>query len=904
MSTLIVHDTPIRSGHHLNIIDSIFKAFGEKYEIVNVVPNMPDKELKKIKPERWLEETPRILKAARKHKRILCCGTIAGATVFGHDKAYPVTKVRGRGFMSPNGKYTICTFSPSTIVKDTDYFRDLVFDIEKLLTHEAPMEQPDLEIVLCETKRDLRLLKELNDASFVACDIETTGMSPFKAIMPHVDPDILSIGFGALTSDSSGYIVVVPQRLIGDDVHRFLQAYKGTTVFHNLKFDVQWLWHKFGKFQFHHLADTMLMHWCLDERPFNRYRSHGLDLLQRLHFDAPPKRIGMKDWLLEYFRQDVGEQVRREWVETFCDEHAEMARTAWRKHVEEQFGEEPDWRGKKVGRDISVDEVFEAVLNKRAPKDFWYPPSKERKEEMWDDMLTYMGEDVFSTARLYPLLKDQMMEESPRLWALHENYLIPASLSLAQMELTGAPVDVPYLKKMKKQLETQLAVELQDIRSIVAEHTTWKHKAGEEFNVNSSHQVGQILYDGEEQGGLGLEMPKNVGRYAYKRDENTRTTNSDTLKHLARVVAKENPAIATLITNILQFRVKSKILGTYIDGILERVDADGRVRADFNLHGTATARISGSNPNLQNIPDASHVGVDIRRAYIPSPHWIVGEADESQIELRLAALFSQDEVMLDAYHNGADIHQEVAYLLWNKPKDQITKYERYLAKCMNFGVIYGRGARSIATGPEMDNLVEMSGRSWTNKEIDAYFAKFKVGYKQLFDWMELIKEQSIKTQFVENPLGHRRRFDLILNSERGHILRQIVNTPIQGFAAQITVHALSEMNDLFDWEKQRVLFTVHDSIFFECRKEKKIMRETAEIIKWCMEENLPKDVVVSFPTLPHAPWQQGDVLTYNIPFVSDIVFGPNWAQCKDEIEHLVVRDPYAEDYDEDLAAIA
>lgn len=892
MSTLVVHDTPIKSGHHLNILDAIFKSFGEKYEIVNVVPHMSEKELKKIKPERWLEETPRILRASTKHKRILACGTIAAATVFGHDKSHPVTRVRGRGFKASNGKYTICTYSPSTIVKDTDFFRDLVFDIEKLLTHDAPMEQPDLEIVLVEKKADLKLLKELHDASFLSCDIETTGMSPFKAILPHIDPDILSIGFGALVSDNSGYIVVVPQKYIGDDVHRFLQAYQGTTVFHNLKFDVQWLWHKFGKFQFHHLADTMLMNWALDERPFNRYKSHALDLLQRLYFDAPPKRISMKEWLLEYFRLDIGNDARRAWVDSFCSEHAEMARTAWRQWTLEKTGEEADWRGKKIGRDIPVGLVYDAVAQYRMPKEMHPPPTKERKAEMWDEMLTYMGEDCFSTARLYPLLKGKMFEESERLWVLHENYLIPASLELAQMELTGAPVNIPYLKRMKKQIESQLEVELTDIRALVQEYTEFKPK-GEGFNVNSSDQVRDVLYDTEV--GLGLTMPRGVGRYAYKRDQDKLTTNSDTLKVLARTVAKKNPAVSGLINSILSYRVKSKILGTYIDGILTRVDADGRVRADFNLHGTATARVSGSNPNLQNIPDASHVGIDIRRAYIPSKKWINLEADESQIELRCAALFSQDEVMLEAYADGADIHQEVAYLLWNKPKDQITKYERYLAKCMNFGVIYGRGARSIATGPEMDNLVEMSGRSWTNREIDAYFAKFKVGYKQLFDWMELIKRDSMGKQFVENPLGHRRRFDLILESERGHIERQTVNTPIQGFAAQITVHALCEMSKLFDPEKQRILFTVHDSIFMECRNEKKIITETAEITKWCMEENLPKDVVVSFPVLPHAPFKQGDPLVYNIPFVADVKVGRNWAECEKEVEHLVVRDPYADD---------
>lgn len=332
--------------------------------------------------------------------------------------------------------------------------------------------------------------------------------------------------------------------------------------------------------------------------------------------------------------------------------------------------------------------------------------------------------------------------------------------------------------------------------------------------------------------------------------------------------------------------MKSKILGTYVNGILERVDPDGRVRGDFGF-GTATGRTSCSNPNLQNIPDASHVGFDIRKAYIPADGCVLLEADYSQLELRVAGLFSQDQVLIDAYKAGADIHQEVALMLWNKPKSKITKYERYLAKCMNFGVIYGRGARSIATGPEMDNLVEMSGRSWSNKEIDAYFAKFKVGYKDLFVWMEEVKKDSLKKQYVESPTGHRRRFDLILDSERGHIERQTVNTPIQGFAAQMTTWAIVRLMQKLDPAVARVVFTVHDSIMVECLVAH--VREVAAVIKDTMENDLPEFVLMTMPALEHSPFQEGDALQYNIPIVADVAVGPNWGECKDEAEHYSVR---------------
>lgn len=879
MSILVVTDVPMKQGSGLNILNSVFRAVGEKYEVISVLPAGTDSS--KVKSDRWLEEVTRVHNEAKKHEKILCLGGIAASVVFDSAKTIPITKVRGKGFISPTGHFTICTYPPFTVYRDPDYFRDFAFDIVKLCDHSEPIKEPEHEILMVESEADLALLDDLHGASFISCDIETTGFSPYNAIMDHVDPKILSIGFCALSADGAGYSIVVPEEFIGPTLLKFLTSYKGTTVFHNLKFDVQWLWHHYGVFDFHSLADTMLMHWALDERPFNRYKSHGLDLLQRVHLDASGKSLSMGDWLYEFYRKDLGDDARQAWVKAFCESHPETARSCWRKWHLMEYGQEADWKGRKVGRDIEVEVVAEAVMEQRMPRELQPAPDAKRKSKMWTEMLTYMAEDCFATARLFPLFRDMMTEESERLWALHQNYLIPASLEIARMELLGSPLNVRYLEDMRVGIESQLETELSDIRRIVSELTEFP--GAEEFNVNSPKQVDGLLYD--EELGLGLKSPGNVGRNQrqgnyLRRDKGDRTTNSDTLKVLAQQCRVENPAISELIDLILAYRVKSKILGTYINGMLDRVDWDGRIRGDFNLHGTATGRLSCSNPNLQNIPDASHVGIDVRKAYTCSPGWVNIEADQSQLELRVAALFSQDEVLLKAYSNNADIHQEVAQMLWNKPKEEITKYERYLAKCMNFGVLYGRGAQSIATGPEMDNLIKMSGRKWGNKEIEDYFDKFKVGYSQLFDWMDLVKQDSVKQQFVEGPLGNRRRFDLILDNERSRVERQAVNSPIQGFAAQMVVTSLVSMSKKFDPKIQRILFTVHDSIFIECIDDPEVISETAEIIRWSMEEDLPSDVVVSFPTLDHSPFQRGDVLTYNIPFLADIVIGPNWAECK------------------------
>lgn len=465
-----------------------------------------------------------------------------------------------------------------------------------------------------------------------------------------------------------------------------------------------------------------------------------------------------------------------------------------------------------------------------------------------------------------------------------DRYYVPASIAFAHMEMNGCKIDVPYMEDMRDGLRLQLSADLERLEAMVDQLMGLDQFPDQAFNPNSSHQVKRALYS---ETGLDLVAPKNTGRYAYK--QTGESTNKDVLKYLAKEVRREKPAVADLIERILKYRIRSKILGTYVEGILGRLDSDGRIRGDLNLHGTATGRTSCSNPNLQNIPDASHVGYDIRKAFIAEEGWTFVEADFSQLELRVAALFSQDPVLLDVYREGGDIHQEVALMLWDKPKEEVTKYERYLAKCMNFGVIYGRGGRSIATGPEMDNLKEQSGRSWSISEIETYFNKFKVGYKTLFDWMELVKKDSIAKQYVENPLGFRRRFDCILDSSRGHVERQTVNTPIQGFAGQMMIHAITLMQERLDTDKARLLFTVHDSVDLEMEHD--YVSEGAEIIQDIMENELPNDAWVTLPQMPGSPYKVGQRLEYNLPFVADVNVGPNWGECKhnaDDYRPLVI----------------
>lgn len=399
MSILVVHETPIKSGIGLQLLHSVMGAFGQQFEIVNVMPTMPDKDLKKVKPEMWLRESERILDAAKRHEKILCCGPLATATVFELPKTVGVTAVRGRGMMVGD-KYTICTWQPKTVVKDQDFFRDLVADVEKLVTKNAPMSQPDVNIQLVERKVDLKYLKDLHNSSFLGMDIETTGFGI------HAYP--LSVGLAALNADNSGHVIVVPQKYIGDELLRFFTTYDGYSVFHNLKFDIQHLMRHYGTFRFKKPQDTMLLNYSLDERPFNRYRSHRLKLMARLHYDAPEYEVPMGQWLEEYLRTEPDPAKVTEFLNEYIWQYPEKSRKLWRAGYEEAHGHEPDWRGKKVGREIPVEDVYPFIP---LPVGLRPVPSKQRIKEMLDELYLYQGLDAYWTARLFPDLIARQEEE-------------------------------------------------------------------------------------------------------------------------------------------------------------------------------------------------------------------------------------------------------------------------------------------------------------------------------------------------------------------------------------------------------------------------------------------------------------------------------------------------------------
>lgn len=455
---------------------------------------------------------------------------------------------------------------------------------------------------------------------------------------------------------------------------------------------------------------------------------------------------------------------------------------------------------------------------------FYATPEEERD---YTSLFTYQGQDTYFTARLYGELLEEVEEDKPELQRVHDEILAPGAVALAEAELHGTHVDLDFFKALGNKLERRLERRLRILRAVTKD-------THEEFNPQSPVQVQKLAYEvfGFLGKGTGVDREQLE---AMIRQAGPRDRRSKILKH------------------IIGYRNDQKVLQTYVTGLLDKVDGDGRIRPDFQLAGTATGRLSCRNPNFQNIP--AYGAWKVREGFDVPPGHVFVEADYSQLELRVAAWLSEDPDLIDVFATGKDIHSEVAVAMFNKPADQITDGERYMAKRVDFGIMYGRSAKALAEGPEMDYLVdELGGTRWSVEEAEMYVTRFLEGFPKLRQWMQDTANATIEDQYVDTPLGRRRRFPFITRGLVGHTRRQAVNTPIQSVASDLTLTALVRLSKALP-DDCHILFTVHDSIAIEVPEAR--LEEAAKIIRYEMEENLPID-------------RRG------IPFPCDIEVGPNW----------------------------
>ena len=396
----------------------------------------------------------------------------------------------------------------------------------------------------------------------------------------------------------------------------------------------------------------------------------------------------------------------------------------------------------------------------------------------------YAAADADITWRLREVFEPQLDRQELRgLMDETEMALLPV---LVRMQRHGIKMDSGVLHEMSADMFRQLG----EIESGIY------GSVGHQVNLNSPAQLSDLLFKE-----LGLPRTKRTKTGHYSTDANS----LESLK-----------GIHPVVDQILEYRQVSKLKSTYVDALPEMVNpTTGRVHTSYNQTGSATGRISSSDPNLQNIPIRTEMGRQVRRAFVAegAPGWQLFSVDYSQIELRVLAHMSQDEGLLDAFRRGEDIHSSTASLMFEVPLNEVDSDMRRIAKVLNFGVIYGLSPHGISQQTEFS-------REQGKDFIDTYFTK----YPGISEYLERVKAQARADQYVETLMGRRRYLPEINSTNfntRGAAERMAINMPIQGTAADIMKLAMVRVQHRLDAEEMqtKMLLQVHDELVFETPRE-------------------------------------------------------------------------------------
>ena len=458
---------------------------------------------------------------------------------------------------------------------------------------------------------------------------------------------------------------------------------------------------------------------------------------------------------------------------------------------------------------IHIDELIgPRGKNQRSMRDL--PPSQ---------VYEYAAEDADITLRLKNKLEPELKRfECEQLFYEIEMPLMPV---LAEMEMNGVCIDTQSLKETS----TILTTRMQDLERRIYE------LAGEQFNIASPKQVGEILFD-----------KLKIVEKAKKTKTGQYVTSEDVLQMLRNK--------HEIVADILEHRGLKKLIGTYIDSLPKLINLQtGHIHTSFNQTITATGRLSSSDPNLQNIPIRGEDGKEIRKAFIPEPGCLFFSADYSQIELRVMAHLSKDQHMVEVFREGKDLHAATAANIYKKPIGEVTRDERSKSKRANFGIIYGITVFGLAERLDIP-------RDEAKMLIDGYFETFP----QVRDYMEQAKQSARQRGYVETLFG-RRRYMPDINSAnatvRGFAERNAINAPIQGTAADIIKVAMIRIFRRFKAEgvRSKMILQVHDELNFSVYPEEKELVE-----KIVIEE------------------MQG-AFDLAVPLVADSGFGQNWLEA-------------------------
>jgi DNA polymerase-1 len=462
--------------------------------------------------------------------------------------------------------------------------------------------------------------------------------------------------------------------------------------------------------------------------------------------------------------------------------------------------------------DFSLTEVARRAARFNMPSDdSVYGKGAKRALPPIDEIANYVAKKALAIRKSYQVLLPEL--ERQEMTLLFEDLELPLSFVLVHMEKTGIKVDKGNLMQMGQEIDIKLTDLARDIHRL----------AGDDFNINSPKQLGDILFD-------------KLGLPAIKKTKTGYSTNAEVLEKLQDQ--------HEIIPKILHYRQLGKLYSTYIEGLTKEIHPEtGRIHTSFNQVTTATGRLSSTEPNLQNIPIRLEEGRKIRKAFVPSQSgWVILAADYSQIELRVLAHIANDEKLKEAFLEGADIHTRTAMDVFGVSAGEVTSLMRRQAKAVNFGIVYGISDYGLS-----QNL------NITRKEagifIERYFAVFK-GVKQ---YMEDVVKKAKQDGYVTTLLNRRRYLPDINSSNfniRSFAERTAMNTPIQGTAADIIKKAMVTMFKTLQDEKlqSQMLLQVHDELVFEVPEEEvgRMQQLVPEVMENAMKLIVPLKVDLSY----------------------------------------------------------
>jgi len=426
----------------------------------------------------------------------------------------------------------------------------------------------------------------------------------------------------------------------------------------------------------------------------------------------------------------------------------------------------------------------------------------------------YCGEDVVMTWMLKEKLEPMLAERG--LTRLHDEMELPLCEILAKMQQRGIYLDKEPLKKLEIQIKEDLAQVSKEIFEL----------AGETFNINSPKQLSHILFEK-----LGMHPPKKT-KTGY-------STNSDVLEQLDEPITKK----------LLSYRTLEKLRSTYVEALPTFINPKTRrIHCTFNQTLVATGRLSCHNPNLQNIPVRSPLGGQIRGAFRPKDTgWSFLAADYSQIELRIVAHLSEEPALIEAFAKGEDIHAFTASLVYDVPLKEVTKEQRFNAKAVNFGLIYGQGAFGLS---RQLGISQNEAKAF----IEAYFTR----YPKVKAFLERAKDEARASGKARTLLGRERAIE-DLDSSNGQLRsaaeRLAINTPIQGTDADIAKLAMVTLEKKLEGMQTAMLLQIHDEILFE------VPDNELDKARLLIQETMEK------------------IIELKVPLVVNIKVGKNWQEC-------------------------